>query len=146
VFNYFLERVGDLCSRGLRRLSVLIASQNLPLISSILSRVQFFTQWSVAKNRSDYVHSLPRLWAPQESCRGTNWLIPVGRLPEVLYNVSQWTHANQKTCVAPIFVQTIKEERGNAAAATGHAPGPKKPFLSPVKEEASCAVWYDWFL
>lgn len=114
-----------------------MASQNLPILASILSRVQFFTQWGVAKNRSDYVHSLPRLWAPQEACRGTNWLVPVERLPEVLYNISQWTHANQKASIAPIFVQTLKTERKSG----------KRPFLSPMlNEEPSCAVWYDWFL
>ncbi len=135
MLNYFLERLGEVCSRTLRRLSVL-ASQSLPLLSSILSRVQFFTQWGVSKNRSDHVHSLPRLWAPQEACRGSNWLIPVDRLPEVLYNISQWTHANQRTCVAPIFVQTVKSERKAG----------KRPFLSPLRDEPSCAVWYDWFL
>ena len=83
VLNYFLERLGDVCSRTLRRLS-LLASQSLPpLLSSILSRVQFFAQWGVAKNRSDFVHSLPRMWAPQEACRGTSWLVPVERVPEV---------------------------------------------------------------
>ena len=35
------------------------------LLSSLLARVQFFTQWSVAKQRSDFVHSLPRPWHPQ---------------------------------------------------------------------------------
>ena len=83
MLNYFLERLGDVCSRTLRRLS-LLASQSLPpLLSSILSRVQFFAQWGVAKNRSDFVHSLPRMWAPQEACRGTSWLVPVERVPEV---------------------------------------------------------------
>ena len=56
---------------------------------------------------------------------------------QVLYSVSQWTHANQRTCVAPIFVQTIKLERRS---------GRKPPFLSPFKEDLSCAVWYDWFV
>jgi len=137
VLNYFLERIGEVCSRTLRRLS-LLASQSLPpLLSAILSRVQFFAQWGVAKNRSDFVHSLPRMWAPQEACRGTSWLVPVERVPEVLYSVSQWTHANQRTSVAPIFVQTIKLERRS---------GRKPPFLSPFKEDLSCAVWYDWFV
>ena len=29
---------------------------------SCFFRVQFFTQWSVAKQRSDYIHSLPQPW------------------------------------------------------------------------------------
>ena len=84
MLNYFLERLGDVCSRALRRLSLLLTSQSLPpLLCSILSRVQFFAQWGVAKNRSDFVHSLPRMWAPQESCRGTSWLVPAEKVPEV---------------------------------------------------------------
>ena len=130
-----MERIGDVCSRALRKLSVL-TSLNMPLISSILSRVQFFVQWSVAKHRSDFVHNLPRLWASSEACRGTSWLIPSERLPEVLYAVSQWTHANQGTCVAPMFIQTMKTERRMA----------KKPFLAPYRDDSTCAVWYDWFL
>lgn len=137
VLNYFLERLGDVCSRALRRLSLLTSQSLPPLLCSILSRVQFFAQWGVAKNRSDFVHSLPRMWAPQESCRGTSWLVPAEKVPEVLCCVSQWTHANQRTCVAPIFVQTIKLER---------KPGRKPPFLSPFKDDLSCSVWYDWFV
>ena len=83
VLNYFLERLGDVCSRALRRLSLLTSQSLPPLLCSILSRVQFFAQWGVAKNRSDFVHSLPRMWAPQESCRGTSWLVPAEKVPEV---------------------------------------------------------------
>ena len=66
--NHLLEKVGEFCSRAIRKVSVL-ASNSLPMLASVLSRVQFFTMWSVAKHRSDYVHSVPRFWAPQEACR-----------------------------------------------------------------------------
>ena len=107
MLNYFLERLGDVCSRTLRRLS-LLASQSLPpLLSSILARVQFFAQWGVAKNRSDFVHSLPRMWAPQEACRGTSWLVPVERVPEVLDRdkvdgVSQLTQVNMSQVLTQV--------------------------------------------
>lgn len=135
TLNYFLERLSEVCSRALRKLSV-ITSQTLPMLSSILSRVQFFSQWSVSKHRSDFVHSIPRFWAPQEACRGTNWLIPVERLPELLQNVSHWTTDNPGSCVAPLFIQNLKMERKMK----------KKPFLAPFNDEPSCTVWYDWFL
>ena len=50
VLSYFVEKLSEVCSRGLRRLSVL-ASQSLPLLASVLARVQFFSLWSVAKYR-----------------------------------------------------------------------------------------------
>ena len=137
VLNYFFERFGEFCSTALRKLGLLTA-RTLPMVSSILARIQFFTQWSICKNRSDFIHTVPRPWNPIEACRGSCWLLPANKLPEVIGQISQWTHYNPNMSVAPLFVQTVKIEKSNLKG--------KKPFLSPVPEEPSCSVWYDWFL
>ena len=68
--------------------------------------------------------------------RGTNWIVPLGSVPQLLYSISQWTRLNPRSCLAPIFIQTLKMERKMA----------KQPYLAPFKDEPSCAIWYDWFL
>jgi len=160
MFNQIMEGLGEFCARAVRRVSLLVATARarscrrgsddhgylMPgktyhgkgpsLLFSLLARLQFFSLWSTAKQRSDFVHSLPRAWSPQEACRGASWLIPLDRLPEVLGRISRWVRDNPRACVAPIQVQTLKMERRM----------PRRPFLAPFKDTPSCSVWFDWFL
>jgi len=160
LFNYWMECLGEMCARAVRKVSLLLSAARVragrrgdddcghlvpgktyrgrgpSLVSSLLSRLQFFAMWSAAKQRSDFVHSLPRSWHPREACRGSVWLVPLDRLPEVLGGVSRWARENPRACVAPIQVQTIKMERRMA----------KRPFLAPFKDAPSCSVWLDWFV
>ncbi len=84
-----------------------------------------FTQWQLGM----FFHL-------QESCRGSTWLVPLDRLPDVLSGVSRWARRNPGAPVAPLHIQTLKMERRM----------PKRPFLAPFGDAPSCAVWHDWFL
>eukprot|EP00096_Caligus_rogercresseyi_P015735 TRINITY_DN8208_c0_g1_i1.p1 TRINITY_DN8208_c0_g1~~TRINITY_DN8208_c0_g1_i1.p1 ORF type:complete len:469 (+),score=96.01 TRINITY_DN8208_c0_g1_i1:51-1457(+) len=140
-FNFILEKACDYFSRFVRQIGILASQYDAPFLNSVLSRIQFIAQWSIAKNRSDYSHSPIRFWSPSESCQGTAWIIPQDKLPSVLYNISLWTssHPNSDTTcgVSPIFIQSLKVDKSMIQ---------KKPYLAPYLDRPSVSVWYDWFI
>ncbi|XP_059091146.1 L-gulonolactone oxidase-like [Tigriopus californicus] len=134
---YVSEKLGEILLRLLHHLSSVICQQ-IPILSTIFARLQFFLSWTVSKNRSDFLHSLPRMWAASEATRGSLWLLPIEQVPKVLRMVSKWAKATPHACSGPLFLQSVSME--------GISPRESVPFIAPYLDEPSCAMWYDWFL
>lgn len=137
ILCYISEKIGEMLLSFLRHLSSVICQQ-IPLLSTIFARLQFILSWTVSKNRSDFLYSLPRMWAANEATRGSLWLLPVEKVPSVLQIISKWVKATPHACSGPLFLQTVAPE---ASAHTDHV-----PFIAPYLDEPTCALWYDWFL
>ncbi|CAB4058106.1 unnamed protein product [Lepeophtheirus salmonis] len=139
--NFVLEKAFDYFSWFIRQIGIFASQYDAPVFNSVLSRIQFIAQWSIAKNRSDYSHSPIRFWSPNESCQWTAWLIPQDKLPHVLYNISAWanSHPNSDTIcgISPLFIQSLKVDKNMIQ---------KKPYLAPYLDRPAVTVWYDWFI
>lgn len=133
---------------------------SLPLLSSMLARVQFISLWTAARHRSDHTHHPVRFTSPS-SLRGSSWLIPLPALPSLLHSLSTWCSLHPQPVTSPLYIHTVAGEqmegrrtRTSSFSSTssldswaqGHR-GLLQPRLrdqAPGKSQA--CVWYDWFL
>jgi len=139
--SWVSQKLG-LCSeyvaRAARKINILLSS-SLPLFSSLLARIQFFSMWSVARYRSDHAHTPQNYHAHCDIYRGTTWLLPIDCLPPLLYNISVWSQAHARVVASPLYIQTVRND---------HVPV-NTSYLSPSLSSSvapSASIWYDWFL
>jgi len=129
-----LEQISLWVARVIRRINILLFT-NLPLLSSILARVQFISQWTAARHRSDYSHH-PVQFSPCSSLRGSTWLVALSDLPSLLHQISSWSSTHPGPVSSPIYIQTMVQMDRD-----------KEAYLAPqVRKVPLTTVWYDWFL
>eukprot|EP00092_Neocalanus_flemingeri_P011477 GFUD01012370.1.p1 GENE.GFUD01012370.1~~GFUD01012370.1.p1 ORF type:complete len:477 (-),score=163.99 GFUD01012370.1:904-2334(-) len=159
----FLTEASEWLATLIRRVNIVCFS-SLPMLSSVLARVQFISLWTAARYRSDHAHHPVHFLPPSHIMRGTSWLLPLDCLPPLLHNISTWSQANPGPVTSPIFIQTVVSDSmaqcetrsrtssvGSAGYRSQHAPQGVhgQGYLCPrlggsVGPLAS--VWYDWFL
>jgi len=127
-------------ARATRKLNILISSSlRVPFLSSLLARVQFISMWSVARYRSDHAHPPPHYHSHCDIYRGTAWLLPIDRLPPLLYNVSVWSAEHPRVVASPLYIQTVRNSHP-----ASHSSYLSTSLSSP--DNPAVSVWYDWFL
>merc|ERR1712013_160407 len=62
---------------------------SLPLLSSLLARVQFISLWTAARHRSDHTHH-PLHLSSCAALQGSYWILPINALPTLLHSISSW--------------------------------------------------------
>lgn len=134
-----LGNISEWLASFTRKVNILLFT-SLPLLSSMLARVQFISMWTAARHRSDYSHH-PVQFSDCSSLRGSTWLIPLSHLPPLLRQISNWSSHNPRPVSSPLYIQTVEERQQ----------GDKQPFLAPQisgdkSDGPMAAVWYDWFL
>jgi len=85
---------------------------------------------------------------------GTNWILPMRHLQEIISEVSLWSHQNPHACCyAPMVIQIFRSSHaGELGDRTPerHKLQPQssqlKPYLLPETHDKFCTVWYDWFM
>jgi len=139
--NRRLSDCSSAIANGVRKINLFLFS-SVPLLSSVLARIQFISLWSVAKNRSDHAHT-PTSFSSCDTVRGATWLLPLPSLPPLLSSISNWSSAHPSVVSSPLHITTL---RGEGAEKSPQHHG--RPFLQPNLEEGgpSATVWYDWFL
>lgn len=160
--TFFCEMSERLASL-IRRLNIILFN-NMPMLSSILARVQFISLWTAARYRSDHAHYAAHILPPTPIMRGTSWLLPSDCLPPLLHNISVWSQDHPGPVSSPLFIQTIYSDcneaspsrsRTSSVGSIGYRShhGPKgvhgQGYLCPKLESFSgtqACVWYDWFL
>ena len=87
----------------------LVLFTSLPLLSSMLARVQFISLWTAARHRSDHTHHPVRFISP-DSLRGSSWLVPLPGLPSLLHSISSWAALHSRPVTSPLVIHTIQGE------------------------------------
>jgi len=162
----FLTEASEWFATIIRRLNIVLFT-SLPMLSSVLARVQFISLWTAARYRSDHAHHPAHFLPPSPIMRGTTWLLPLDCLPPLLHNISNWSQANPGPVSSPIFIQTLVSDakdvhesrsRTSSVGSTGyrshHGRGAPQGvqgqgYLCPKLDSKSgplASVWYDWFL
>lgn len=90
-----------------RKVNIILFA-SLPLLSSMLARVQFISMWTAARHRSDYSHH-PVQFSNCSYLRGSTWLIPLSHLPPLLRQISSWSSHNPRPVSSPLYIQTVEE-------------------------------------
>jgi len=161
--NMFLTEASEWLATIIRRLNIVLFS-SLPMLSSVLARVQFISLWTAARYRSDHAHHPAHFLPPTPIMRGTTWLLPLDCLPPLLHNISTWSQANPGPVSSPIFIQTVvadskdmyeSRSRTSSVGSVGyrsqhsikgvHGQGYLCPKLG-GNVGPLASVWYDWFL
>jgi len=142
-----------------RRINLALFS-NLPLLSSMLARVQFISLWTAARHRSDHTHH-PVHFSSCESLRGSSWILPLPKLPTLLHSITSWSSIHPRTVTSPLSIHTVaghtmdgRRTRTSSISSTSsieHWSHGNHGFLQPrLKDESpgksQACVWYDWFL
>jgi len=162
----FLTEASEWLATLIRRLNIVLFS-SLPMLSSVLARVQFISLWTAARYRSDHAHHPSHFLPPSPIMRGTTWLLPLDSLPPLLHNISTWSQANPCPVSSPIFIQTLVSDakdfvesrsRTSSVGSVGYRGhhsrgGPQgahgQGYLCPklgCNTGPLASVWYDWFL
>jgi len=133
---------------------------SLPLLSSMMARVQFISLWTAARYRSDHTHH-PIHFSSCDSLRGSSWILPLPNLPALLHSISIWSSLHPRPVTSPLYIHSMAGEQmdgrrtrtssfsSNSSHDTwnhGH-----KGFLQPRLRDqgpgkSQACVWYDWFL
>jgi len=162
--NMFLTEVSEWLATLIRRVN-LVCFSSLPMLSSVLARVQFISLWTAARYRSDHAHHPAHFLSPSPIMRGTSWLLPLDCLPPLLHNISTWAQAHPGPVTSPLTIQTLSSDTmvecqtrsrtssvGSAGYLSHHGPqglhgqGYLCPKLGGGNEGPMASVWYDWFL
>jgi len=159
ILSKVVEWVSEWGARVVRRVNLLLFT-HIPILSSLLARVQFISLWTAARHRSDHTHHPLHLSSPGE-VRGASWLVPLPALPALLHALSAWSSDHPRPVTSPLYVQTVAGERveGRRTRTSSVSSSsscdlwasthrgllqPRLPDHGPGKAQAR--VWYDWFL
>lgn len=152
-----LGRMSEWIALVTRRINLSIFS-SLPLISSMLARVQFISLWTAARHRSDYIHH-PVHFSSCDGLRGSSWILPLPNLPTLLQSITSWSSLHPGPVTSPLFINTIagdlmegRRTRTSSISSSSSMDNwshPHRGFLQPRLKDSSksqACVWYDWFL
>jgi len=161
--NMFLTELSEWFASLVRKVN-LVCFSSLPMLSSVLARVQFISLWTAARYRSDHALHPAHFLSPSPVMRGTSWLLPLDCLPALLHDISTWSQANPGPVTSPLFIQTLVSEsmaqcetrsRASSVSSVGYRShhGPQgvhgQGYLCPKLGNnigTLASVWYDWFL
>jgi len=161
LLSQVLGKASEKVAAIIRRINLAFFS-SLPLLSSLLARVQFISLWTAARHRSDHTHH-PLHLSSCAALQGSYWILPINALPTLLHSISSWAANNPSPVTSPIYVQTIPGEKveggrrtrtssvSSTSSRDGGAPQGHRGFLQPrlrdqAPSKSQACVWYDWFL
>jgi len=163
LLSQVLGKASEKAAAVIRRINLAFFS-SLPLLSSLLARVQFISLWTAARHRSDHTHH-PLHLSSCAALQGSSWILPINALPTLLHSISAWAANNPGPVTSPLYVQTVAGEKvegqggrrtrtssvSSTSSRDGGVPQGHRGFLQPrlrdqAPSKSQACVWYDWFL
>lgn len=159
LVSHILGAISQWVAAITRKINLALFS-NIPLLSSMMARVQFISLWTAARYRSDSTHH-PVHFSSCDNLRGSSWILPLPNLPNLIHSITSWSCHHPRPVTSPLYISSMAGEpmdgrrtRTSSVSSTSsldtwtHS---KRGFLHPRliaqgPGKSHACVWYDWFL